>query len=76
MARLEFNSKEIMKQMEKQTLEAMKKDFTSKINKLAGPFGEKPRIQFTNRGGLNLSVKVDVQSADLRAKIDTFLKKK
>jgi hypothetical protein len=76
MATLNFDPKKITEQILKQGLEEMKRQFTNDINRLARPYGERPKITFKPKGPESFRVHVEVKSDELRSKIDSYLKSK
>ena len=74
MANLSFDVDKIMEKVTSDALDVMKRKFIAEINRIAAPFGEKPRITFARKGPDSLDVKVDVNSSELRKKIDDYLR--
>lgn len=54
----------------------MKENFSRDIKNLAEPFGEHPKISFTDQDEKSVSVKVENVSEELKSKIDEYLKAK
>jgi len=75
MANSNFNVDAIMKDIKRKALEEMKRQMTEGINKLARGTGERPQIKFLPKGDSSLTVKVEGVSDELKAKIETWLKK-
>ena len=75
MASLNFDKDKIMREILKQGLEEMKQIFKKDINALARPYGETPRITFKSKGPKSFEATVEVNSDELRAKIDAYVKK-
>jgi hypothetical protein len=54
----------------------MKSGFTRDIDDLARPFGETPKITFVSNGPKSFETKIEVNSDELRAKIDDYLEER
>jgi hypothetical protein len=76
MAKLNFDKDKIMREMLKQGLETMKKEFTRDVNAIARSYGETPKITFKSKGPKSFEASVEVESDELRAKIDQYVKKR
>jgi hypothetical protein len=76
MAELNFDVQKIMEQAIQEGLEEMKSGFTRDIDDLARPFGETPKITFVSNGPKSFETKIEVNSDELRAKIDDYLEER
>lgn len=69
-----FDADSLEKEILKKAKEQIKQNFTKDINKIARPFGEKPKIEFVEKQK-GFDVKVGNVSDELKAEIDKYIKK-